>query len=69
LREAFQDLPPCGQRLIILLLEDPPVSCAEISARLGVPVGGIGPNHGRCLDKLRRHPAVAALIDVGHSAA
>jgi hypothetical protein len=37
------------------------VSYAEISARLGIPVGSIGPNRGRCLDKLRRHPAIAAL--------
>ena len=69
LREAFGDLPPVGQRLIALLLEDPPVPYAEISARLGIPVGSIGPNRGRCLDKLRRHPAVAALIDPGNSTA
>ena len=37
------------------------MSYAEISARLGVLVGSIGPNRGRCLDKLRRHPAIAAL--------
>ena len=55
LRQAFRDLPPCGQRLIALLLEDPPVPYAEISARLGIPVGSIGPNRGRCLDKPRRH--------------
>jgi RNA polymerase sigma factor (sigma-70 family) len=42
LREAFADLPPSGQRLIVLLLEDPPVRYAEISARLGIPVGSIG---------------------------
>ena len=41
---------------------------AEISARLGIPVGSIGPNRGRCLDKLRSHPAIAALIDAGNSA-
>ena len=35
---------------------------AEISARLGIPVGSIGPNRGRCLDRLRRYPAIAALI-------
>jgi len=35
---------------------------AEISARLGIPVGSIGPNRRRCLDKLRHHPATAALI-------
>jgi DNA-directed RNA polymerase specialized sigma24 family protein len=40
-----------------------PVPYAEISARLGMPVGSIGPTRRRCLDKLRRDPAIAALID------
>ncbi len=62
LSEAFAALPPSGQRLIALLLEDPPMSYAEISARLGIPVGSIGPSRRRCLDKLRRYPAIAALI-------
>ena len=69
LREAFAALPPSGQRLIALLLEDPPVPYAEISARLGIPVGSIGPTRRRCLDKLRRYPAVAALIDTDTSSA
>jgi RNA polymerase sigma factor (sigma-70 family) len=69
LREAFRALPPAGQQLILLLLEDPPVPYAEISTRLGVPVGSIGPTRRRCLDKLRRHPAIAALIDADNSAA
>ncbi len=69
LREAFVALPPSGQRLIALLLEDPPVSYAEISARLGIPVGSIGPTRRRCLDKLRRYQAVAALINTDTSAA
>jgi RNA polymerase sigma factor (sigma-70 family) len=69
LREAFAALPPSGQRLIALLLEDPPMSYAEISARLGMPVGSIGPTRRRCLDKLRRYPAVAALIDTDTSPA
>jgi RNA polymerase sigma factor (sigma-70 family) len=62
LREAFLDLPPCGQRLIALLLEDPPVPYAEISVRLGIPIGSIGPNRRRYLYKMRHHPAIAALI-------
>jgi RNA polymerase sigma factor (sigma-70 family) len=65
LREAFTCLPPGCQRLIALLIEDPPVPYAEISARLGIPVGSIGPIRGRCLQKLRSHPAIAALIDAG----
>jgi RNA polymerase sigma factor (sigma-70 family) len=65
--EAFGDLPPLGQRLMALLAEDPPVPYAEISARLGIPIGSIGPIRGRCLDKIRRHPAVAALMDADSS--
>jgi RNA polymerase sigma factor (sigma-70 family) len=65
LREAFADLPPRCQRLMALLIQDPPVPYAEISARLGIPVGSIGPYRGRCLDKLRRHPAIAGLAGPG----
>ena len=61
LREAFTHLPPRDQQLIALLIEAPPVPYAEISARLGIAVGSIGPNRRRCLDKLRHHPAIAAL--------
>ena len=62
LREAFARLPPCCQQLITLLIQDPPVPYATISARLNISVGSIGPNRGRCLDRLRRDPAVTALI-------
>jgi RNA polymerase sigma factor (sigma-70 family) len=63
LREAFTHLPPDGQRLIAMLIADPPVPYAEISARLGIPVGSIGPTRRRCLDRMRRYPAIAALIN------
>jgi len=63
LREAFSRLPPCCQRLLAMLIEDQPVPYAQISARLGIPVGSIGPSRGRCLEKLRRDPAIAALIN------
>ncbi len=63
LREAFADLPPNCQQLLAMLIADPPVPYAEISAKLGIRVGSIGPTRGRCLDKLRSHPAIAALID------
>ena len=65
LREAFRQLPPRCQQLITLLTEDPSMPYAEISARLGIPVGSIGPTRRRCLDKLRRHPAITALINAG----
>jgi RNA polymerase sigma factor (sigma-70 family) len=63
LREAFTSLPPHSQRLLALLIQDPPLSYTEISARLGISIGSIGPIRGRCLDRLRRHPAIAALIN------
>jgi len=63
LREALADLPPSCQRLIALLAEDPPAPYAQISARLGIPAGSIGPTRRRCLAKLRRHPAIAALAN------
>ncbi len=63
LREAFSRLPPCCQRLIAMLAEDPPIPYDQISAALGIPPGSIGPSRGHCLDKLRRDPAIAALIN------
>lgn len=63
LHEALACLSPARQELMAVLIEDPPVPYAEISARLGIPVSSIGPTRRRCLDQLRRHPAIAALID------
>jgi DNA-directed RNA polymerase specialized sigma24 family protein len=56
-------VPPEGQQLIAMLVADPPVPYAEISARLGIPIGSIGPIRSRCLDRMRRYPAIAALIN------
>jgi RNA polymerase sigma factor (sigma-70 family) len=63
LREAFTRLPPSCQQLLALLIEDPPLPYAEIAAKLGMPAGSIGPNRSRCLDRLRRDPVIAALIN------
>ena len=39
----------------------------KVSAELGIPVGSIGPNRGRCLDEQRR-PDIAALINAEQAA-
>ena len=52
-REAMAHLPQRWQRLMQLLMADPPVSYAEISDELGLPIGSIGPTRGRCLARLR----------------
>ena len=63
LREALTQLPLVSRRLIAMLIQDPPVPYTEISAELGIPIGSIGPYRARCLEKLRRYPAVAALLN------
>lgn len=52
-REALSHLPRRWQRLLELLMSDPPASYTEISDQLGLPVGSIGPTRGRCLARLR----------------
>jgi RNA polymerase sigma factor (sigma-70 family) len=66
LREALTSLPTDCQRLVAMLTADPPAPYAEISATLAMPVGSIGPTRSRCLDRIRRYPAIAALIDPPH---
>lgn len=52
-RRALSHLPWRWQQLLQMLMADPPATYAEISDRLGLPVGSIGPTRGRCLEMLR----------------
>jgi DNA-directed RNA polymerase specialized sigma24 family protein len=61
LRAAFAELPPRCQHLLSMLLSDPPHSYADIHRELGIPVGSIGPQRARCLERMRRSSALAAL--------
>jgi RNA polymerase sigma factor (sigma-70 family) len=63
LRTAFAQLDSHCQQLLVLLMRTPPTPYAEISARLGMPHGGIGPTRSRCLAKLRQCPALAEWIE------
>lgn len=63
LRAAFAQLSPPCRRLLSMLMGNPPVSYAEISRRLGIPVGGIGPNRARCLGRMRRCAPLADLLN------
>jgi RNA polymerase sigma factor (sigma-70 family) len=60
LRAAFAQLPSRCQQLLSMLIRDPPRSYAQIHAELGIPVGSIGPQRARCLDRLRRSSAFTA---------
>jgi RNA polymerase sigma factor (sigma-70 family) len=59
-REALTQLPRRWQQLLELLMSDPPVPYAEISDRLDLPIGSIGPTRRRCLARLQvlLHPAI-----------
>jgi RNA polymerase sigma factor (sigma-70 family) len=61
LRAAFAELPPRCQQLLSMLISDPPHSYMEINAKTGIPVGSIGPQRARCLDRMRRSNVLAAL--------
>ena len=50
---AFARLGGRCQRLLRLLMADPPPSYDEIAAALDMPVGSIGPTRGRSLEQLR----------------
>ena len=61
LRDALDELPAARRDLLLLLLTDPPIPYEEISARLGIPIGSIGPTRARALDQLRRTRALRGL--------
>jgi RNA polymerase sigma factor (sigma-70 family) len=63
LRLAFDELSPDCQRLMAMLVSDPPSSYAQISAALQIKVGSIGPSRARCLQRMRRSSALAAFGD------
>jgi len=54
LHRAFSRLPARDQALLRLLTADPSPSYQEIGAALGMPIGSIGPNRVRSLERLRR---------------
>ncbi len=62
-REVMHRLPPRWRELLELLMQDDAPSYEQVSALMGIPIGSIGPSRSRCLAKLRRHPAIAQLID------
>src|SRR5262245_16320171 len=53
IRNALATLHPRCQRLLTALYYEESVSYAELSLRLGLPIGSIGPTRARCFDRLR----------------
>lgn len=60
---ALAELPDRQRSLLLLLLEDPPLSYEEISVRLDMPVGSIGPTRARALARVRASHAMQTLLN------
>ncbi len=59
---GLAELEPRQRQLLLLLIEDPPLSYASISRLTGIPVGAIGPTRGRAIERLRRTPQLRAFV-------
>jgi RNA polymerase sigma factor (sigma-70 family) len=62
LRDGFAELTDQCKRLLTRLMTDPPPSYQVVSEELAMPVGSIGPTRIRCLEKLRKTPALSAFL-------
>jgi len=69
LREAFTRLPPLLPAADRPAGGGPTRAARQISVKLSIPVGSIGPKRGRCLDRLRHDPAIPALPEADAASA
>jgi RNA polymerase sigma factor (sigma-70 family) len=68
LLEGLAELKPAHRELLLLMLDDPPLSYEQIGERLGMPHGSIGPTRARALAELRKTPALRGFLDAQQSA-
>ncbi len=64
-REGLAELPTAQRDLLLLLAADPPLTYREISTRLGMPIGSIGPTRARTLARLEATSAVSRYTGAG----
>ncbi|HEV7808250.1 MAG TPA: sigma-70 family RNA polymerase sigma factor [Solirubrobacteraceae bacterium] len=62
-RSAVERMPERQRALVSALSVEPALSQQQVSERLGMPIGSIGPTRQRCLERMRRDPGVAQLLD------
>ncbi len=62
LRDGLAELSPRHRELLLLLVADPPLTYEDISSRLGMPIGSIGPTRARCLTRLRNTSALQLFL-------
>jgi RNA polymerase sigma factor (sigma-70 family) len=59
--EGLRGLRSEHREMMLLLFADAKVSYRQVSSRLGIPVGSIGPTRARCLNQLSANTAIRAL--------
>lgn len=62
LLDGLAELPQHHRELLELMVVDPPLSYQEISNRLNIPVGSIGPTRARALSRLRASGPIQSLL-------
>jgi RNA polymerase sigma factor (sigma-70 family) len=62
-RQGLAELREDQQQLLLLLVADPPVPYCEISRRMQLPIGSIGPTRARLLNKLKNNVAKQLFIE------
>jgi RNA polymerase sigma factor (sigma-70 family) len=63
IRQGLAELREDQQQLLLLLVADPPVPYCEISRRMQLPIGSIGPTRARLLNKLKNSVAKRLFIE------
>jgi RNA polymerase sigma factor (sigma-70 family) len=63
IRQGLSELTQTQQQLLLLLVADPPIPYSEVSRRMNLPIGSIGPTRARLLKKLRKSMAVQQLVE------
>jgi RNA polymerase sigma factor (sigma-70 family) len=66
IRQSFQLLSESCQQLLRLLTTDPPLSYEDVAAVLDMPMGSIGPNRQRCLERLRSNRTMRPFLAEAH---
>jgi RNA polymerase sigma factor (sigma-70 family) len=62
-RHALSNLDDRCRQLLSMLSSNTPVPYVQISEVLKIPVASIGPTRARCLEKLRRNPAIVSIME------
>lgn len=62
-RSAASSLAGRQRDLVEALTAEPPLSYQQVSEKVGIPIGSIGPTRQRCIARLRRDPRIKQMLE------